>query len=114
MPQKYAGAGWAETFIAWMGGIENVRRLHHAAAVMLILETVYHIVAVGYRVYVQGARVADMLPGLKDIRDFLDALRYNLGRQRERPRFGRYSFEEKMEYWAVVWGTLIMILPGFV
>jgi hypothetical protein len=55
-----------------------------------------------------------MLPGLKDVRDFLDALRYNLGRRQERPRFGRYNFEEKMEYWAVIWGTLIMILTGFI
>lgn len=113
IPQKYAGLDWAETLIAWMGGIERVRWLHHAAAVMLILESAFHIVAVGYRVYVQGAYVTDMLPGLKDIKDFFDAVRYNFGLQQEKPLFGRYGFEEKMEYWAVVWGTVIMILTGF-
>lgn len=113
LPQKYAGAGWAETLIAWMGGVERVRWLHHAAAVVLILQTAFHIVAVGYRVYVLGARVTDMLPTLKDVRDFFDTVRYNLGLRRERPLFGRYSFDEKLEYWALVWGTVIMILTGF-
>lgn len=113
IPQKYAGSGWAETLIAWMGGIEQVRALHHAAAVMLILEACFHFIAVLYRVYVQGARFADILPALKDIQDFLAAIAYNLGLRRERPRYGRYSFDEKIEYWAVVWGTAVMILTGF-
>lgn len=113
LPQKYAGSPWAETLIAWLGGVERVRRLHHAAAVMLILEAVLHIVAVGYRVYVRGARVRVMLPGWKDVQDFFAAVGYNLGLRREPPRFDRYSFKEKLEYWAVVWGTLIMILTGF-
>ncbi|MBK8553501.1 MAG: hypothetical protein IPL53_21515 [Ignavibacteria bacterium] len=26
----------------------------------------------------------------------------------DKPRFGRFSYIEKMEYWAVVWGTVIM------
>jgi len=114
LPQKYAGSSWAETLIAWLGGVERVRQLHHAAAVMLILEAVFHIVAVGYRVYVRGAPVTVMLPVWKDVRDFFAAVGYNLGLREEPPRFDRYSFKEKLEYWAVVWGTLIMILTGFV
>lgn len=113
VPQKYAGAGWAETLIAWMGGIEMVRWLHHAAAVVLILESCFHIVVVIYRIYVQGARFSDMLPALKDIQDFFAAIAYNLGLRRERPLYGRYSFDEKIEYWAVIWGTAVMIVTGF-
>ncbi len=114
LPQKYAGAPWAETLIAWLGGVENVRRLHHTAAVMLILESVFHVMAVGYRVYVHGAHVTSILPAWKDIQDFFATVAHNLGLRRERPLFDRYSFDEKLEYWAVVWGTLIMALTGFV
>lgn len=113
LPQKYAGSPWAETLIAWMGGVETVRWLHHTAAVMLILESAFHVVALGYRVYVQGVRVTTMLPAWKDIQDFFAAVGHNLGLRREHPLFDRYSFDEKLEYWAVVWGTLIMILTGF-
>jgi cytochrome b subunit of formate dehydrogenase len=113
LPQKYAGARWAETLIAWIGGVEMVRRIHHTAAVMLILESVFHIVAVGYRVYVRGARVTSMLPAWRDVQDFFAAVAHNLGLRRERPLFDRYSFDEKLEYWSLIWGTLIMILTGF-
>ncbi|MFQ5343472.1 MAG: c-type cytochrome domain-containing protein [Anaerolineae bacterium] len=113
LPQRYAGSPWAETLIAWMGGVETVRWLHHTAAVMLILESAFHAVALGYRVYVQGARMVTMLPAWKDIQDFFAAVGHNLGLRRARPLFDRYSFDEKLEYWAVVWGTLIMILTGF-
>jgi formate dehydrogenase gamma subunit len=114
LPQEYAHHGWAQTMMRWMGGIENVRWIHHAAAVLLILEAVLHVILVGYRIYVRGDRVIDILPGLKDVRDVFDTLRYNLGLQDRPPLFGRYSFGEKLEYWAVIWGSLIMILTGFV
>jgi len=38
---------------------------------------------------------------------------YNLGIRKERPRFGRFSYVEKAEYWALVWGAVVMIVSGF-
>jgi cytochrome b subunit of formate dehydrogenase len=40
-------------------------------------------------------------------------LRFNFGRASSRPRGGRFTFEEKVEYWSLLWGTLIMVLTGF-
>ena len=54
-----------------------------------------------------------MLPTLQDAKDGLQALLYNLGFVKTYPPMGRYTFEEKMEYWAFVWGTVIMTLTGF-
>jgi hypothetical protein len=54
-----------------------------------------------------------MLPTLEDVRIAWNTLLYNLGLYKVRPQQGRYTFEEKMEYWAVVWGTVIMALTGF-
>jgi cytochrome b subunit of formate dehydrogenase len=45
--------------------------------------------------------------------DGLQAVRYNLGLARERPRTDRYSWEEKVEYWSLIWGTMVMIATGF-
>ena len=39
---------------------------------------------------------------------------HNLGWNSARPRFGRFSYIEKSEYWALVWGTIIMALTGIV
>jgi cytochrome b subunit of formate dehydrogenase len=49
---------------------------------------------------------------LKDLKDVFANLRYFAGRSGERPRFGRFGYAEKMEYWAVVWGTVIMGVTG--
>jgi len=38
---------------------------------------------------------------------------YNIGFGKTRPRFGRFSYVEKAEYWAVIWGTIIMVFTGF-
>jgi hypothetical protein len=54
-----------------------------------------------------------MLPSWQDVLDGLRALGYNLRLYATPPRMGRYTFGEKIEYWAVVWGTVIMAVTGF-
>jgi cytochrome b subunit of formate dehydrogenase len=54
-----------------------------------------------------------MLPRYQDLVDALLAVRYNLGLAADRPRTDRYSWEEKLEYWSLVWGTVVMIVTGF-
>jgi cytochrome b subunit of formate dehydrogenase len=112
LPQKYASAAISQDFIAALGGIENLRTIHHTAAIVMMLGTIYHIIFVGYKIFVERVRMS-MLPGLKDAKDALDAFLYNLGLRKSRPQMGRYTFEEKAEYWAFVWGAMVMGLTGF-
>lgn len=111
--QKYSDNALSVSLIQLMGGIEQTRLFHHTFAVILILVSIAHVVQIGYRVYVQRAELA-MLPVKKDITDFFDAIKYNLRMTNTRPNYPRYNFIEKMEYWAVVWGTILMTLTGFV
>ncbi len=112
LPQKFVGAAWAQWMIAAMGGIELVRVIHRVAATALMLGTVLHIVTVGYRVFVERVRLS-MLPGLADVGEALHAFLHNLGLRKAPPQAGRYNFGEKLEYWALVWGTVVMIITGF-
>jgi len=112
LPQKYPSAGWADAMITVMGGIEFTRQIHHTAAIVLMLETIYHLVAIGYRVLVQRVRFT-MLPGVRDLNDAIGTFIYNIGLRKEKPQGGRYTYEEKAEYWAFIWGTIIMVLTGF-
>ena len=41
-------------------------------------------------------------------------MKYNLGISSVKPRFGRFSYIEKSEYWALVWGTMIMATTGVI
>lgn len=113
LPQKFATEPWADVMIALMGGIELVRIIHRFAATVLMLECVYHAVVVAYKVFVRRLPMT-MLPGVQDARDAAQAFMYNIGIAKDPPQMGRYNFEEKAEYWALVWGTLIMVLTGFI
>ena len=112
LPQKYPDTGWGQWMIWLMGGIETTRFIHHTAAIVLILGSIYHLASVGYRLLVRRVQMS-MLPGWKDVMDAVQTLAYNLHLIKEPPKMGRYTFGEKVEYWAVVWGTVIMILTGF-
>lgn len=112
LPQMFAMTLWGSWMIWAMGGIELVRIIHRASAVVLMLATIYHGGVVTYRVFVQRVRMT-MLPGWDDMVHGLQALGYNLGLVKSRPAMGRYNFGEKVEYWAVIWGTVIMVITGF-
>lgn len=112
IPQKFLPAPWADFLINLLGGIETVRVIHRIAAVVMIVESAFHIIATAYKVFVRRSGLP-MLPGLQDVIDFFVAVRYNLGLGKKRPYYDRYSFEEKLEYWAVIWGTVVMVVTGF-
>jgi cytochrome b subunit of formate dehydrogenase len=55
-----------------------------------------------------------MVPTKKDFTDAMAMLSYYMGSSRERPRFDRFDYREKFEYWGLVFGALIMTGTGFV
>jgi cytochrome b subunit of formate dehydrogenase len=112
LPQKYAGEAWAQTMINLMGGIESIRIVHRILATVLMALAIYHGGIITYKLYVLGKR-ATMLPGIRDIRDVLQWIAYNLGLRKEHPHLPHFNFGEKVEYLAVVWGTIIMVVTGF-
>jgi formate dehydrogenase gamma subunit len=112
LPQKYPDAGVSKFVLNLLGGIEGLRSIHHVAAIVMLLGTIWHILYFGYISYVRGSRLS-MLPSLQDARDAWGAFAYNIGLSKKHPQMGRYTFEEKMEYWAFVWGTAVMVVTGF-
>jgi cytochrome b subunit of formate dehydrogenase len=114
LPQKfiYANNPYLDDLIDLMGGLETVRVVHRGAATVLMLVTVFHLLAAAHRVLVRRVTLS-MLPRFQDVLDGLQAVRYNLGLAKERPRLDRYTWEEKVEYWSLIWGTIVMIATGF-
>lgn len=112
LPQKYSLTLWGSALIWGFGGIEAIRIIHRVAAVVLMLETIYHGAVVTYKVLVTRVPMT-MLPGWQDVVDGIHAMGYNMRLAKTPPRMGRYTFGEKVEYWAVIWGTVIMVLTGF-
>lgn len=112
LPQMYSTTVGG-SFLIWLfGGIEVVRFIHRGAAILLMLETIYHTVMVSYKVFVKRVRWT-ILPSWQDVVDGFHAMAYNLRLTKTVPSMGRYTFGEKVEYWAVIWGTVIMVITGF-
>jgi formate dehydrogenase gamma subunit len=112
LPQRFASWPLMQDFIGLMGGIEAVRIIHRYAATVMILASIYHIVVMGYKVFVLRVRMT-MLPGWKDVTDAVQALGYNFRILKQPPRMGKYNYAEKAEYWALVWGTVVMMVTGY-
>jgi cytochrome b subunit of formate dehydrogenase len=114
LPQKFIFLDnrLLDEIIDALGGIEAVRVIHRLAAVTLMLVTAYHVIDVAHRVLVRRVPLY-MLPRYQDVVDALQSVRYNLGLAKGRPRMDRYTWEEKVEYWSLIWGTIVMIATGF-
>lgn len=110
--QKWPEAGFSRWAITTLGGIETTRLIHRVFATMLLLAVVYHLFTAGKRVFVDRAP-RTMLPGRGDMRAAWQGILFNLGRREQPPLQGRFTWEEKIEYWAIVWGTLVMTATGF-
>jgi cytochrome b subunit of formate dehydrogenase len=110
--QKFIGAGISLWLIDILGGIGTVRIIHRVAATIFLLELIYHFALMGYKLYVQRVEMT-MLPGIKDVKDGFQSIGYNVGLAKSRPKLGRFTFDEKVEYWAMMWGNLVMIITGF-
>lgn len=95
-----------------LGASEPVRRwMHRIAGVVLLLAGLWHLI---YLFSTKEGRrlVRDLFPVKKDLFDAGRAVRYLCGFTNEKPQIGRFGYAEKMEYWAVVWGTVIMGVTG--
>jgi formate dehydrogenase subunit gamma len=113
LPQKFHEAEISRFAISAMGGIEIVRTVHHVFAILLTMGAIYHVLRVVYSVLAKGSRLS-MIPSWKDVTDAITMVKYFVGLSKTKPRFDRYSYGEKLEYWAMVWGTVIMGLTGFI
>ena len=95
-----------------LGSSEPVRRwVHRIAGIILLAVGAYHII---YILATRDGRrlVRDLFPVKQDLADMWCAVRYLTGLQKKRPEIGRFGYAEKMEYWAVIWGTIIMGATG--
>lgn len=85
--------------------------VHRFAGALMIAVSLYHVVYLA--VTGEGRRMLiDMLPEPKDATDIVDTFMYYLGFSSKKPQFKRFNYAEKMEYWALVWGTFVMALTG--
>lgn len=113
LPQKWPQLQVSQWAVDWMGGIFATRFVHRVAGIVFAVLTVAHL-AVAIGAIVARKSRPTMLLTRQDFRDTLANLRYYLGRTDEPPKFGRYDYRQKFEYWGLIFGSAIMVATGFI
>ncbi len=113
LPQKYPLTPFSIWFFSLIGGIETSRLIHHTSAIVMMIVSVVHVLDVTYRVLVLRYPIS-MIPWIDDLQHVIHDIQYYLGRKKHKAYYGRYSYAEKMEYLALIWGTIVMGLTGFI
>jgi formate dehydrogenase gamma subunit len=108
---KFPESFWAAPLVRWEGGFPLRGLAHRIAGVILIGAGFYHLLYLFFTP--QGRRdLLAMLPKLRDVRDAVQTVGYNLGYRPEAPLYAKFNYAEKLEYWALVWGTVVMAFTG--
>ncbi|RLC50488.1 MAG: cytochrome B, partial [Candidatus Cloacimonadota bacterium] len=87
--------------------------VHRVSAVVMVAVSLYHIF---YIIFIPRGRklIKDLLPKFQDVKDAIGVVRFNVGITDKKPKLDRFSYVEKAEYWALIWGTIVMSLTGVV
>jgi cytochrome b subunit of formate dehydrogenase len=109
----YPNTWWSEMLVG-LGITESIRRwVHRIAALGMIAVSAYHLVWLFSSPYGRG-ELKRIAPGLRDVREFRQNMLFHLGLSKQQAGFAKFDYPAKMEYWALVWGTIIMALTGVI
>jgi len=108
-------SSWGSSVANDLGGYVQTLDIHYASAIVMGTLVAYHFgfyssKYIANRLLKQPARF-DINIHKKDITDLIDNIKFYLGRG-ERPKFAKYSYAEKFDYWGIYWGMVILGLPG--
>ncbi|HEY3276547.1 MAG TPA: cytochrome b/b6 domain-containing protein [Syntrophorhabdaceae bacterium] len=119
LPLKYSDSPWAPHFVSFIGGFERAGLLHRVCALLTFGYFAAHLV---YLIHFFRYRSTEplfgfilgpnsMVPGIKDLKDMGSNIKWFLGRG-PKPRFDRWTYWEKFDYWAVFWGVGMIGISG--
>jgi cytochrome b subunit of formate dehydrogenase len=107
----YPDSWWARPFLQWESVFPVRGTVHRIAAVILVITSIGHVVSI-----IISRRLRDhwkeFLPAVSDIRETVEGTLWRLGLRQERPFQSPHCYIEKIEYWALVWGTAVMAVTG--
>lgn len=115
---KFSYMSWASTVSHLLGGFESAGYIHRFAAAIMVGVFITHVVdlvrrkrreRLTWRALLFGPDT--MLPTRQDLADFTGSIKWFLGLG-ERPRFGRWTYWEKFDYFAVFWGITVIGSTG--
>lgn len=99
----------------WMnvlGGPELLRLVHDIAAYVMCADGVYHLLYLGYGIVDKKQRRFAMAPNFKDLKDTIHTFLWIFGKREHEPLYDRFTYGQKIDYWAILWGLPVMVITG--
>lgn len=117
LPLKYSHTEIANWIANNVVGFGTAALLHRIAAFLLITIFVIHISSLLYKKFIKKKKGIfhgpdSLMPNAQDFRDFFAHLAYFIGAKKNAPEFGRWTYWEKLDYFAVFWGMVIIGASG--
>lgn len=118
MMLKFSGMPWAGFIADLVGGVKVAGVIHRIAAVITFGYFFFHIVLLIRKKRKEHTSMKDFIFGpdammfnKKDIKDFWGTLKWFVGKG-PRPDYGRWTYWEKFDYFAVFWGVAVIGISG--
>jgi cytochrome b subunit of formate dehydrogenase len=125
-PMKFADRAWADWVIRQLGGLTWVRSIHRYTGALLLAGFLYHSGYIIYHMRRMRGRTRESSPWLRiffnlpmvmkpaDLKEMVHLMAWLLFLRKERPDGGRFTAEEKFEYFGVFWGIMLLGTTGLV
>jgi cytochrome b subunit of formate dehydrogenase len=107
----YPESWWAAPLLQWETSLGLRGYLHRVAATVLMASLFWHLAQVALSEK-RRDRLRKQMLRWKDLRDLWQMVRYYLGLEPRPAHFGEFNYAEKIEYWAFMWGMIIMTATG--
>ena len=117
LPLRFSESVWARRMASAVGGFGAILFFHKLCALVLTVAFLIHVKEIFTRGLVHREKgifwgVTSMVPNWKDVKDMLGHFRWFLG-MGPKPKFERYAYWEKFDYWAVFWGMIVIGFSGY-
>jgi len=115
---KFSYTSWAAVLSHLLGGFESAGNIHRSAALVMFGVFIAHLVDL-YRLKKRehGSWLAmlfgpgSMMPNRRDLTELVGTLKWFVGLGK-RPAYGRWTYWEKFDYFAVFWGIAVIGSTG--
>ena len=108
---KYPDQWWARPLLMLEGATSMRSIIHRVAAVVFMAVAVTHLISLIVSRKLRQHWL-EMIPKMRDGREALSNFAYNIGLGDTPPGRSDHSYVEKAEYWAVIWGAIVMAGSG--
>jgi cytochrome b subunit of formate dehydrogenase len=101
----------------FVGGFGAILFFHKFFAIALTIAFLVHVKDIFQRALVKREKgvfwgATSMVANWKDVKDIFAHMRWFIGLG-QRPKFDRYAYWEKFDYWAVFWGMIVIGFSGY-